>query len=313
MTASRPDPSCQSADDGFTVDAQADALDDWLSTPPGRYMLAWEQSWLDRSVVDLFGFHALQLGLPRLDALQANRMPHRWLASDRLHERLQGRAAPSPPPAGNKETWGGSAFPCEPPPSPRQVALRCDFDALPFPNQSIDLVVLPHALELARDPHLTLAEVERVLVPEGRLAILGFNPASLWGWRQRAGRLRRRLGSRRPLYLPQDGGFIHHRRLRDWLRLLNFELEGGRFGCYRPPLTSERWLDRFGWMDTVGDRWWPVLGSVYCLLAVKRVRGMRLVGLVRDEVRIKAVTAPPRTVATHHHQHAEANAVCDIE
>ncbi|WP_223717365.1 class I SAM-dependent methyltransferase, partial [Escherichia fergusonii] len=68
------------------------------------------------------------------------------------------------------------------------VALRCDFHALPFPANSLDLVVLPHALELASDPHETLREVERVLVPEGRVVILGFNPASLWGLWQRAGR-----------------------------------------------------------------------------------------------------------------------------
>ena len=52
---------------------------------------------------------------------------------------------------------------------------------LPFDASSLDLVVLPHALELARDPHLALREVERVLVPEGRVVIVGFNPASLWG------------------------------------------------------------------------------------------------------------------------------------
>jgi hypothetical protein len=55
-------------------------------------------------------------------------------------------------------------------------------------------VVLPHALELARDPHHALREVERVLVPEGRVVISGFNPASLWGLRQRAGRMRRSMG-----------------------------------------------------------------------------------------------------------------------
>jgi SAM-dependent methyltransferase len=73
-------------------------------------------------------------------------------------------------------------------------ALHCDFDALPFPNQSLDLVLLPHTLELARDPHDTLREVERVLVPEGRVVIVGFNPASLWGLRQQRAHLDRRLG-----------------------------------------------------------------------------------------------------------------------
>ena len=244
-------------------------LTTWLATPPGQYLLAWEQERLDRVVADLFGFHAMQLGLPELDALRNNRMPHRGLASE-----------------------SGAL--------PRAVALRCDTDALPFPERSLDLVVLPHTLELARDPHLTLAEVERVLVPEGRVVILGFNPASLWGLRQRWGRLRQRLGGRGPLFLPRPGDFIGYWRLRDWLRLLSFEVEGGRFGGYRPPLASESWLARFAWMDRTGDRWWPVLGAVYMLVAVKRVRGMRLVGLVARE-RAKPQAAP--AVVANHNAH----------
>jgi ribonuclease HI len=167
------------------------------------------------------------------------------------------------------------------------VSLHCEFDALPFPDSSIDLVVLPHALELARDPHHTLREVERVLVPEGRVVISGFNPASLWGLRQSAGRVRRSMGFGRgqSLYLPRAGEFIGYWRLRDWLRLLGFEVEAGRFGCWRPPLASEQWLERFAWMESVGERWWPVLGSAYFLEAVKRVRGMRLIGLARQERR----------------------------
>jgi len=170
------------------------------------------------------------------------------------------------------------------------IHLHCEFDALPFPDASIDLVVLPHSLELARDPHLTLREVERVLVPEGRVVIAGFNPASLWGLRQRAGRARRGVGLGRGaassgLFLPRAGDFLGYWRLRDWLRLLGFEVEGGHFGCWRPPLNSQRWLDRFAWMDPVGERWWPVLGAVYTVMAVKRVRGMRLVGLIKQEKR----------------------------
>ena len=213
---------------------------------------------MDEAVVDLFGYHALQLGLPELDALRSNRMPHRWLGC----EALPG----APPQAGG-----------------RAVALHCEFDALPLPAASVDLLVLPHTLELARDPHQTLREAERVLVPEGRLVISGLNPASLWGLRQRAGHLRRGLGLGRgeAMYLPSSGDFLGYWRLRDWLRLLSFEVEAGRFGCWRPPLKSQRWLDRWDWMDGLGDRWWPVLGAVYFVVAVKRVRGMRLVGLAK--------------------------------
>jgi SAM-dependent methyltransferase len=149
-----------------------------------------------------------------------------------------------------------------------------DFSALPFPANSLDLVVLPHSLELASDPHATLREVERVLVPEGRVVICGLNPASLWGFRQRRTHLYHRLGFGRR-YLPHEE-FIGYRRLRDWLRLLGFEVEVGRFGCYKPALSSENWLRRFNWMDWAGARWWPILGAVYFLVAVKRVRGMTL-------------------------------------
>jgi hypothetical protein len=44
-------------------------------------------------------------------------------------------------------------------------------------------------------------------------------------------------------------------------------------------------------MEDIGDRWWPVLGAVYQVVAVKRVRGMRLVGLLKQPRR-KAAAAP---------------------
>ncbi|MCU0765193.1 MAG: SAM-dependent methyltransferase, partial [Burkholderiaceae bacterium] len=55
----------------------AAALSAFLRSPPGRYALAWEQQHLAASVADIFGYHALQLGLPEIDALRENRMPLR--------------------------------------------------------------------------------------------------------------------------------------------------------------------------------------------------------------------------------------------
>ena len=245
----------------------------WLQTAPGLCLLQWEQMQLDRAVSDVFGYHALQLGLPQLEGLRANRMPHRWVANDAL-EWPQVQLLPQP------DDPSISTLPPD-----TRLALCCDFDALPFPAQSLDLVVLPHTLEQAGDPHQTLREVERVLVPEGRVMILGFNPTSLWGLRQRAGRARRAFGIGGGMFLPRAGEFLNYWRLRDWLRLLGFEVEGGRFGCYRPPFASTRWLERSAWIESIGERWWPVLGGAYYLVAVKRVRGMRLVGLARNESR----------------------------
>ena len=206
---------------------------------------------MDEAVTDIFGYHSLQLGLPELQALRGNRMPHQWLAVDGTD--LLAAA-------------GGE-----------RAALVTDYAALPFPEASLDLVVLPHTLEISHDPHTTLREVERVLVPEGRVVICCFNPTSLWGARQRRERLYQRLGFGQ-LFLPGSGDFLGYLRLRDWLRLLSFEVEAAHFGCYRPAVSSDKWLRRYEWMDPLGDRWWPILGAAYFLVAVKRVRGMRLMG-----------------------------------
>jgi SAM-dependent methyltransferase len=251
-------------------------LHPWLGLAPGQALLDWEQDQLDRLVADVFGFHALQLGLPELDALRANRMQHRWLALDAAYQ-----------------GWGASrASPSE----KAATSLHCDFESLPFPNNSLDLVVLPHALELARDPHHTLREVERVLMPEGRVVIAGFNPASLWGMWQRMGR----LGIKSALVLPQ-GEFIAYWRLRDWLRLLDLEIETGCFGCFRPMLRSEQQFQRLRWMEAAGERWWPVLGAVYFVVAVKRARGMRLVGKLKRP-RLSPAAAPAVVAQSQQHR-----------
>jgi SAM-dependent methyltransferase len=277
----------------MTEDSAIISLTQWFQAPAGRYLLDWEQRHLDQVVADLFGFHALQLGMTELEGLRANRMPHRWVALD-----AHGVEVPRPVVEGDPAAEVPADVTADVSTGRVAVVLRCDFDALPFDSQSLDLVVLPHTLELARDPHLALGEVERVLRPEGRVVILGFNPTSLWGLRQRCGRLLRYIGFSRqkPLFLPNDGEFLGYWRLRDWLRLLSFEVQGGRFGCYRPPLKTDAWLARYAWTERIGERWWPVLGSVYLLVAVKRVRGMRLVGLIRQQ---RTAGQRAATVASH--------------
>ncbi len=69
-------------------------------------------------------------------------------------------------------------------------------------------------------------------------------------------------------------------------------------------MVSLSWLDRFAWMESTGDRWWPVLGAVYFIVAVKRVRGMRLVGLIRQP-RAVPNAAPAPVAATRRHNELE--------
>ena len=252
-------------------DADGQQLAAWLASVAGRYLLAWEQERFDEAVTDCFGYHALQLGLPQLDALRANRMPKRWLAV------LEPSMASAWQRRSERDHEGAPLPPCS-----ARVALVTHAAALPFAENTLDLVVLPHTLEFSADPHAVLREVQRVLLPEGRLVVCGLNPWSLWGWGQLRARLLARVGLKRSRwarpFLPEAGEFIGHRRLRDWLQLLGLEVESCRMGCYRPALQSELWLQRCSWMERAGARYWPILGNAYCMVAVKRVRGLRLLG-----------------------------------
>ncbi|MDB5991030.1 MAG: SAM-dependent methyltransferase [Herbaspirillum sp.] len=275
----------------------------WLQTATGLYVRNWEQAHLNALTSDIFGFHALQIGLPQISALQANRMPYRWLTDKHIPPASSAAAAD----AGSQSSEGdagseGSASSVSDDATPEQaipVVVSHDFTELPFASQSLDLVVLPHLLEFAAEPHQVLREVERVLIPEGQVIISGFNPASLWGMRQAAGRL---TGG---AFLPRDGEFISLPRLKDWLKLLNMEVGRAQFGCYAPPCDTQKWLHRFGFLEPAGARWWPYFGAVYVVRAIKRVQGMRLIGPVlskRSAASARAVPATNRAGAGHAHK-----------
>lgn len=223
--------------------------DNWFDSDIGRYVLEREQVWFDATSVDIFGFNALQLGQCHIDFLRANRMPYRFSASV-----------------------------CD-------GAMRARPEELPIADQCIDLIALPHLLEFSPHPHQLLREVERVLRPEGRLLLAGFNPLSLWG-------LKRMLGNHE--VYPWHGRFLHLARIKDWLSLMGFELLAGRMICYAPPVNRAAWLRGFRFMEAAGDRWWALGGGVYLLHAVKRVRGMRMIApRWEDKWLVKPILVPP--------------------
>ena len=91
---------------------QTPMLADWFETPKGSYVLGWERRQFDAAVEDVFGYNAVQVGLPGLDFLRESRIP------------LKVRA--------------GMEAGC---------GLRSDPMQLPLASQSIDLLALPHVLE----------------------------------------------------------------------------------------------------------------------------------------------------------------------
>jgi SAM-dependent methyltransferase len=232
-------------------------LEEWFATPQGAYVLAWELARIDQVVADIFGYFAVQVGLPAIDFLRASRVTTRRSAA-----------------------LGAGAH------------VVADAHELPFETESLDLVVLPHLLEFSDEPHQILREVERVLRPEGQLAVLAFNPVSLWGVKKL---FTRSTGA------PWGAEFVSVLRMKDWLKLLNFEMRGGRFGCYRPPFESEKWLGRLGFLEHAGDRWWPVAGAVYLMQAKKRVPGMRVITPSWRRGRLKSEALAPTVNGVNGH------------
>ncbi|MHB8760738.1 MAG: class I SAM-dependent methyltransferase [Thiobacillus sp.] len=206
----------------------------WFDTPLGQHLLFREQRYFDDAVSDVFGFHAVQVGLPNIDFLRNSRIPLRVNCAVE---------------------------------APSQV--RADPMFLPFQSQSLDLLLLPHVLEFSANPHQVLREAERMLRPEGRLVLAGFNPRSLWGL------ARVTQGGERGY--PWNGNFLNISRVKDWMVLLGLEVAGGSMCCYRPPINRENWLRRLRFMEPAGDRWWAMGGGVYFLQAVKRVVGMNII------------------------------------
>jgi ubiquinone/menaquinone biosynthesis C-methylase UbiE len=134
---------------------------------------------------------------------------------------------------------------------------------LPVLTDGIDAVLLPHTLDFCLDPQKVLLEVERVLIPEGKVIISGFNPVSLWGVVKTLKRKKTRV--------PWNAHFVSYTRLHDWLSLLGFDVEQTEVMMFRPPLENKAMMDKLEFMETTGSRVWPRFGGVYLIKAVKRV------------------------------------------
>jgi SAM-dependent methyltransferase len=210
---------------------ETDPRNAWFEAPQGRHVLAAEQALMERALAEVFGFVLVQVG--------DWGTPGALLGTRRVATVVYAGGVPEP---GAK-------------------AIECDGDALPFAAESIDAVVLPHALECAASPHDLVREVERVLVADGHLIVLGFDPWSLWGMRRRVG----------PQRFPFDQlHCIGETRLRDWLALLGLETIASYRHLHGLPLESEGGLRRAAFLERWGARSWPMFAGAYVLVARKR-------------------------------------------
>ena len=214
------------------------ALSSWWDSPLGRALLAAESELLSEALEDVFGWELLQVG-----------------AWGNARELLAGSRTR------RQSLIAAAAF-------ARGADVIARPSLLPVIGDSIDAVLLPHTLEFAPDPYAVLREVDRVLVSEGQLLVLGFRPWSLWGMRARWSRSGFPPGMRRVL---------SERLLREWLVLLGFEVVAARRYLYLSPwsggLASGEGTGR---MLRAGLTY-PLPGGAFLLKARKRVYALTLV------------------------------------
>ncbi|WP_438862570.1 methyltransferase domain-containing protein [Neptunicella sp.] len=134
-------------------------------------------------------------------------------------------------------------------------------ESLPYQENSIDAFVLAHELDFAADPHQILREINYAIIPNGHLVISGFNPFSFAG----IGRL-----------LPFKGDSVLHQarffsagRIKDWLQLLGFEILSDQRMLHSEILFERQSMPSSSW-QMFGEKYLPLLGSIYVITAKKR-------------------------------------------
>ena len=210
-------------------------LQQWFRSELGRNVLLAERHRVDKVLPNLFGYHILQLGHDGVDnLLESSRISHKMITCSSFDKQVNGI-----------------------------TRLFCASHSIPIASDSMDVVVLPHSLEFESNPHQVLRETERVLIGEGHVLILGFNPRSLWGlrrfflaWREKP---------------PWNGHYLALTRLKDWLQLLGFEIVMTERFYFRPPISNSKISEKLKFMEQLGRYCWPYLGGIYMLLAKKRV------------------------------------------
>ncbi len=209
-----------------------EALDQWFQTDLGRLVQRQEARRLARVSRGLFGYYLIEVS-------------HLCSHPDYLAQCPVRRHFRISPCAGG------------------EISAVARPEALPVASDFVDAVILPHTLDFAEDPRQVLREVERVLIPEGKVVITGFNPWSLWGvWRAMPGAGRR---------LPWRGHFLSFSQVEDWLSLLGFDIEAAETLIFRPPWKHAFLMRQARLLERIGARWWPSLAGVYLLVATKRV------------------------------------------
>ena len=252
------------------LSAHVRAMRAFLEGPDGQDILTAEREMLLPLFERCFGFHSLNLGPGGNDLLSLSAIRHaiQWSPEAALAE------SPS--------------------------TLICPLTQLALPDESMDLVMLHHLLEVAPEPHRLLREAARVLRSSGCLVIVAWQPLSGEGLL--------RLDPRRRHITPWEGSWRTPAALRDWLAFVDFEIERIDYaGFHLPGLRL-----RHGWLERMGRRYNLPLGSLMLIRARRNVGYVQPLNAKRPRVAIPGVSIGQATRVHSREGHVKGESRRDL-
>lgn len=210
--------------------------DNWLTHFLGKSVIEAEQSFLSRWIKNYRGKHSLLLGVPEQYPLLNAEMTNyffNWLLTPLFNHRKH------------------------------VCSIESGFYDLPVAAGSIDLLLLPHSLELLDNPKHALTEACRLVKPEGYIVVIGFNPCSLWGLKH--------YFSRAKKIVPWSHRFIRATTVKQWLMLSDFKLMEQHTLLYRPPVHYKSVYKRLNFLEKLGRFLYRPFGGIYILIAQAKV------------------------------------------
>lgn len=162
--------------------------------------------------------------------------------------------------------------------------VRADFTYLPIQSESIDIVLISHALT-ADNLTAVLKESYRVLKPNAQLVLLGLNNHSFW-------RLSQLMGFHQFFFKNQ--AFLSQQSIKKILSELDMQIIRAQTACFRPPMANKKLADKLLVIDLIGQFLLPALGAIFMIIAQKEVEGVTVIPLLERQQQRQWVTSQVR-------------------
>ena len=213
----------------------------WLKTDLGNYVLYKETISLSQLLNDLFGNNILIIGEPEFCALTSIlQQQYKNITKFNIH------------PFVTSDSTTVDA-----------VLINSRQDKLPIDSDSMDVVILPHSLEIIVNPYEIIRESYRVLRPEGRIIIIGFAPYGIW----HAWKIFAQLFNK----APWRNAFIAPKKIIEFLTDLGMEESQLLKYCCNLPINSKKFLNKLLFLESIGNMLPFKTGNIYTIYACKRV------------------------------------------